>query len=158
MHFAATIERAEKQIILAKQARRLLNLVDDTPIVPGESHPPFEGTEAGRQILNDTEDELRNYQPHLEPITSNAGSLGAGAMPGATMSGAVNYEGESEHDITAQPETPYEEKTNASLGASGEGQPVVAGESSVAQEEASVPASKPELTETDKRQAEAGVV
>lgn len=155
MHFAATIERAEKQIILAKQARRLLNLVDDTPIVPGEAHPPFEGAEAGRQILNDTEDDLRNYQPHLEPITSSAGSLGVGAMPGA-----MNYEGETEHDITAQPETPYMEKAARSRSASGERQPVVAGESpAVAQEGGPVQANYRELTEAEKRQvAEAGVI
>lgn len=152
VHFAATIERAEKQIILAKQARRLLNLVDDTPIVPGESHPPFEGAEAGRQVLNDTEEELRNYQTHLEPITSNASGLGAGAMPGA-----MNYEGETEHDVTTQPETPYEEKTNEGHGVGGDGQPVVAGESLVAQERELVPAVNSELTETEKRQPEVGV-
>ncbi|KAF2205031.1 hypothetical protein GQ43DRAFT_363284 [Delitschia confertaspora ATCC 74209] len=82
IHFAATIERAEKQIILAKQARRLLNLLDDTPIVPGDTHPSFQGAEVAREILNDAEDELRNWQAHLEPVQSSAGNLGAGAMPG----------------------------------------------------------------------------
>ena len=36
LQFAATIERAEKQIILAKHGRRMLNLLDDTPVVPGD--------------------------------------------------------------------------------------------------------------------------
>ncbi|KAF1963276.1 hypothetical protein CC80DRAFT_541217 [Byssothecium circinans] len=84
IHFAATIERAEKQIILAKQARRMLNLLDDTPIVPGDVHPVFDGGEAARQVLNDAEDELRLWQPNFEPIHSSAGALGVGAMPGAT--------------------------------------------------------------------------
>jgi hypothetical protein len=83
-HFAATIERAEKQIILAKHARRLLNLVDDTPIVPGDVHPPFAEIESARQVLTDAEDDLRRYQLNVEPIHSNAGNLGVGAMPGAT--------------------------------------------------------------------------
>lgn len=82
-HFAATIERAEKQIILAKHARRLLNLVDDTPVVPGDTHPAFGEIEAARQVLTDAEDELRGYELHVEPIHSSAGALGVGAMPGA---------------------------------------------------------------------------
>lgn len=81
-HFAATIERAEKQAILAKHARRLLNLVDDTPIAPGDVHPAFAEVEAARQVLTDAEDDLRNYQLDIEPIPSNAGTLGVGAMPG----------------------------------------------------------------------------
>lgn len=82
-HFAATIERAEKQVILAKHARRLLNLVDDTPIVPGDVHATFSEVEAARQVLMDAEDDLRNYQLDIEPVPSKAGNLGVGAMPGA---------------------------------------------------------------------------
>lgn len=85
-NFAATIERAEKQIILAKHARRLLNLVDDTPIVPGDTHPAFSEIEAARQVLNDAESDLQNYRLDVEPVTSNAGHLGAGAMPGKVPS------------------------------------------------------------------------
>ncbi|EUC51314.1 hypothetical protein COCMIDRAFT_31452 [Bipolaris oryzae ATCC 44560] len=87
LHFAATIERAEKQIILAKHARRLLNLVDDTPIVPGDAHPAFAEGETARQVLNDAEDDLRRYQLEVEPIHSNAGNLGIGAMPGTPAAG-----------------------------------------------------------------------
>lgn len=72
---------------MAKHARRLVNLVDDTPVVPGDLHPPFAGGENARQVLTDAEDDLRNYELHVEPITSNAGSLGAGAMPGAPVGG-----------------------------------------------------------------------
>ncbi|QRC95488.1 hypothetical protein JI435_031720 [Parastagonospora nodorum SN15] len=82
-NFAATIERAEKQIILAKHARRLLNMVDDTPIVPGDTHPAFAEVEAARQVLTDAESDLQSYRLDVEPITSNAGHLGVGAMPGA---------------------------------------------------------------------------
>ncbi|PVH99044.1 hypothetical protein DM02DRAFT_485337, partial [Periconia macrospinosa] len=82
VHFAATIERAEKQIILAKHARRMLNLIDDAPIVPGDTHAVFEGADSARQVLTDAENDLRNWQPNLEPIHSHAGNLGRGAMPG----------------------------------------------------------------------------
>jgi len=43
----------------------------------------FENGELARQVLNDAEDELRNWQPNIEPIHSSAGALGVGAMPGA---------------------------------------------------------------------------
>ncbi|KAI9727341.1 MAG: hypothetical protein M1828_006961 [Chrysothrix sp. TS-e1954] len=81
-HFAATIERAEKQIMLAKHARRLLHLVDDTPIVPGDTHPAFEHEAQAHEVLNDAEVDLRSWQPSHEPIPSNAGNLSSNAMPG----------------------------------------------------------------------------
>jgi hypothetical protein len=81
LHFAATIERAEKQIILAKYGRRLLNLLDDTPVVPGDVRQPFAQTHEARQILADAEQELQRWEPHLEPVHSNAGGLGANLMP-----------------------------------------------------------------------------
>jgi hypothetical protein len=61
--FLATIERAEKQIILAKHGRRLLGLLDDTPIVPGQDRAAYDGGAQARQILNDAEDDLREWQP-----------------------------------------------------------------------------------------------
>ncbi|EMD97146.1 hypothetical protein COCC4DRAFT_198054 [Bipolaris maydis ATCC 48331] len=105
LHFAATIERAEKQIILAKHARRLLNLVDDTPIVPGDAHPAFSEGETARQVLNDAEDDLRRYQLEVEPIHSNAGNLGVGAMPGTMTAGAFVPESAT-NEGTARSESP----------------------------------------------------
>ena len=61
--FLATIERAEKQIILAKHGRRLLELLDDNPVVPGQDRLLYEGGAQARQILNDAEDDLRDWQP-----------------------------------------------------------------------------------------------
>ena len=66
--FAATIERAEKQIILARHGRRLLNLLDDTPIIPGDRRNPYQYANEARQILNDAEDDLRDWQPELEDV------------------------------------------------------------------------------------------
>jgi plasmid stabilization system protein ParE len=70
--FAATIERAEKQIILARHGRRILNLLDDTPVVPGDMRPAFEYTNQARQILNDAEDDLKDWRPELEDVPSSA--------------------------------------------------------------------------------------
>ncbi|THV83112.1 hypothetical protein D6C97_04456 [Aureobasidium pullulans] len=87
LHTAAIIERAEKQILLAKNARKLLNLVDDTPIVPGDMHPTFSHAETARDVLNVAEDELRAWTPDIEPIHTNAGGLGVNAMPSASVPG-----------------------------------------------------------------------
>ncbi|KAI5209883.1 hypothetical protein E4T39_00638 [Aureobasidium subglaciale] len=84
LHTAAIIERAEKQILLAKNARKLLNLVDDTPIVPGDVHPTFTHAETARDVLNVAEDELRAWTADIEPIHTNAGGLGVNAMPSAS--------------------------------------------------------------------------
>ncbi|KAM4055157.1 eisosome component PIL1 domain-containing protein [Hirsutella rhossiliensis] len=91
--FAATIERAEKQIILAKHGRRLLALLDDTPVVPGDDRQPYAHGQQARQILNDCEDDLREWQPdqeaYLDAAESPPPSLkgkdkGILAVPGGT--------------------------------------------------------------------------
>lgn len=81
LHFAATIERAEKQLILARHGRRLLNLLDDTPVVPGDIRQPFAHASEARQVLNDAESELQGWRASMEPVHSNAAGLGANLMP-----------------------------------------------------------------------------
>ncbi|KAI9808405.1 MAG: hypothetical protein M1826_004169 [Phylliscum demangeonii] len=83
-HFAAVVERAEKQALLARHGRRLLNLLDDTPLVPGDSRPAFEHAGEARQILNEAEDDLRDWQPDLEPVTTSAAALDHTLMPAAS--------------------------------------------------------------------------
>jgi hypothetical protein len=109
-NFAATIERAEKQIILAKHARRLLNLIDDTPIVPGDTHPAFAEIEAARQVLNDAESDLQSYRLEVEPITSNSGHLGVGAMPGSVPAGTSGFEQPSTIDQASSTRSPTSEE------------------------------------------------
>ncbi|KAF5666118.1 oligosaccharyl transferase complex subunit OST4 [Fusarium circinatum] len=84
--FAATIERAEKQIMLAKHGRRLLELLDDSPVVPGDTRVPYEHSSLARQILNDAEDDLRGWRPEAEgfstPVQSRSPTLeGNGKEP-----------------------------------------------------------------------------
>lgn len=79
--FAATIERAEKQIILARHGRRLLDLLDDTPVVPGDVRPVFEHANQARQVLNDAEDDLRDWQPELEDVPFHADMIDNNLMP-----------------------------------------------------------------------------
>lgn len=93
LHFAATIERAEKQILLARHGRRLLNLLDDTPVVPGDTRSPFEHAHQARQILNDAEEDLREWTPSLEPIPSSATDMGANLMPVSVATPGTNVTG-----------------------------------------------------------------
>ena len=81
LHTAAIIERAEKQIILAKQARAVINFLDDTPIVPGEERQPFEHGDHLQQAMSDAETHLRAWERHVDPIHSSSSNLGKNAMP-----------------------------------------------------------------------------
>lgn len=93
--------------MLARHGRRLLNLLDDTPVVPGDSRPAFEHGAQARQILNDAEEDLRDWQPNLEPIHSTAGGMGANLMPGsAGTTGASSVVGHNEGSV--QGELPVE--------------------------------------------------
>ena len=106
LHFAATIERAEKQIMLARHGRRLLNLLDDTPVVPGDTRPAFEHGAQARQVLNDAEEDLREWTPNLEPIPSTAGDMGPNLMPAHAGTAATSTtEEEPQLMSEAGPET-----------------------------------------------------
>ncbi|KAJ6141533.1 Sphingolipid long chain base-responsive protein LSP1 [Penicillium chermesinum] len=70
LHTAAVIERAEKQIILARHARRLLEFVDDTPMVPGDARHAYDRQSEARQVLEDAETDLRAWKPSVEPLAS----------------------------------------------------------------------------------------
>ncbi|KAL9033595.1 MAG: hypothetical protein Q9214_007438, partial [Letrouitia sp. 1 TL-2023] len=87
IHSAAVIERAEKQTLLARHMRRLLLLLDDTPVVPGDVRPPFEHAAQARQILIDAEEDLREWQPSLEPVPSSAVGMGTNLMPPSVTEG-----------------------------------------------------------------------
>ena len=101
IHFAATIERAEKQIILAKYGRRLLNYLDDTPVVPGDVRQPFAHAEDARQLLSDAEQDLQSWQPNLEPINTSM-ALGNNLMPSenTNTATATSDVAASEADVT----------------------------------------------------------
>lgn len=92
------IERAEKQIILARHARRLLNFVDDAPVVPGDARHAYEHESDARQVLEDAENDLRAWRPSVEPIVL-AGEQehvnGVGAGRESVVNGADTADAES---------------------------------------------------------------
>ncbi|RFU77930.1 sphingolipid long chain base-responsive lsp1 [Trichoderma arundinaceum] len=76
--FAALIERAEKQIILAKHGRRLLELLDDSAVSPGDTRVPYENGAQARQVLNDAEDNLKEWQPEYKAPSENGSDTSKG--------------------------------------------------------------------------------
>lgn len=60
-----------------------MNLLDDSPVVPGDARQAWQNTNQARQILNDAEDDLRDWQPDLEEISSRA-NLDSGLMPNSS--------------------------------------------------------------------------
>ena len=117
LHMAAVIERAEKQLILAKHGRRLLNLLDDTPVVPGDARPPFEHASAARQVLNEAEEELREWAPTLEPVRSQADGLGSNLMPTVTASSVGGGQGRSTESTEEREAREQEELEGARVAA-----------------------------------------
>ncbi|KAI0146659.1 Eisosome component PIL1-domain-containing protein [Pestalotiopsis sp. NC0098] len=102
--FAAVIERAERQIILAKHGRRLLSLLDDTPMTPGDAQREYSNGGEARQILNDAEDDLRNWEPsHDEAPFHDARDVAAEFSPPAAAESHVQEEpGLSDSSIQAE--------------------------------------------------------
>ncbi|KAH8814834.1 Eisosome component PIL1-domain-containing protein [Xylogone sp. PMI_703] len=126
LEFAATIERAEKQLMLARHGRRLLNLLDDTPVVPGNTRPPFQNLDQARQILNDAEEDLRDWRPDFEEVPTNAQELGQDAMIDTANLGANGGANGGVHGGTAA--------TVGSEGSAARGQNVAGGGNQVTTE------------------------
>ena len=106
--------------MLARHGRRLLNLLDDTPIVPGDIRPEFAHTSQARQVLNDAEEDLREWTPHLEPVHSSAAGMGTNAMPreaptaGTSVSGHEAPMSVEEGSTTGQLEYPQHRDVSGS--------------------------------------------
>lgn len=73
-----------------------MNLLDDTPVVPGDTRPAFEHGHQARQVLNDAEEDLREWTPNLEPIPSAATDMGTNLMPAQGSTAATSVSGQEE--------------------------------------------------------------
>lgn len=70
VHLAAILERSEKQALLAKQAQKLIYLLDDSPIVPGQERQAFARHEEVRDVINEAEAELRGWTPSWQHVAA----------------------------------------------------------------------------------------
>lgn len=68
--FDALREHCEKLAIIAGYGKYLLELVDDTPVTPGEERPGYDGYEASKAIIQDCEDALTNWVESKAVVTS----------------------------------------------------------------------------------------
>ncbi|KAF5856592.1 hypothetical protein ETB97_007119 [Aspergillus alliaceus] len=75
IHLAAVIERGEKHILLARHARRLLGILDDSPVVPGEPRQDYDRGDMASQIIMDAERDLRSWESTTVPIPTSAGQM-----------------------------------------------------------------------------------
>ncbi|KZF26217.1 hypothetical protein L228DRAFT_7863 [Xylona heveae TC161] len=64
--FDALREHCEKLAIIAGYGKHLLELIDDTPVTPGETRDAYDGYEASKAIIQDCENALTNW------VTANA--------------------------------------------------------------------------------------
>ncbi|KKA30942.1 hypothetical protein TD95_005157 [Thielaviopsis punctulata] len=64
--FDALREHCEKVAIISGYGKHLLELIDDTPVTPGETRAAYDGYEASKAIIQDCEDALTSW------VSSNA--------------------------------------------------------------------------------------
>ncbi|KAL5357518.1 Eisosome component PIL1-domain-containing protein [Aspergillus floccosus] len=80
VHLAAVIERGEKQILLARHARRLLNCLDDAPVAPGDARKEYDRAYEAKQVIEEAEKDLLAWQPTIAPIQTSAGEVPANTL------------------------------------------------------------------------------
>src|ERR1700761_7528165 len=76
--FDALREHCEKLAIIAGYGKHLLELVDDTPVTPGETRQAYDGYEASRAIIQDCEESLTNWVSSKAVVKS---SLSTRSLP-----------------------------------------------------------------------------
>lgn len=74
-----------------------MNLLVDTPLVPGDTRPAFEHGHQARQVLNDAEEDLRDWTPNLEPVPSHATGMGVNLMPSQAATTATSISGQEDY-------------------------------------------------------------
>lgn len=72
--FDALREHCEKVAIIAGYGKHLLDLIDDTPVTPGETRQAYDGYEASKAIIQDCEDALTNWVTSKAQVRSSLSS------------------------------------------------------------------------------------
>ena len=102
---------------MAKTSRRLLELLDDTPVVPGAERAAYENERVAKEILIDAEEELGKWEPSQDSYSPSARlennllpSIGNGSVQSDTHSvtGDANERGhkmEATNDADASADT-----------------------------------------------------
>ena len=59
--FDSIVEHSEKLALIAGYGKALLELLDDSPVTPGETRPAYDGYDASKQIIIDAETALNDW-------------------------------------------------------------------------------------------------
>lgn len=98
--FDALREHCEKVAIIAGYGKHLLELIDDTPVTPGETRAAYDGYEASKAIIQDCEDSLTNW------VTQNAAVSSKLSTRARKLSqrrrNNIKHRGEQGHDLSGQ--------------------------------------------------------
>lgn len=98
--FDALREHCEKVAIIAGYGKHLLELIDDTPVTPGETRQAYDGYEASKAIIQDCEDALTNW------VTAHAAVSSKLSTRSRTLStrrrNNIRARNEGGHDLTGQ--------------------------------------------------------
>lgn len=104
--FDAIREHSEKLALIAGYGKSLLELLDDTPVTPGETRPSYDGYEASKQIIIDCENALANWtldQAVVKPTLSIRQLQESEYDEDEEDGGWEGHDEEAEHEI--EPET-----------------------------------------------------
>ncbi|GJD02965.1 sphingolipid long chain base-responsive protein LSP1 [Colletotrichum higginsianum] len=98
--FDALREHCEKVAIIAGYGKHLLELIDDTPVTPGETRAAYDGYEASKAIIQDCEDALTSW------VTSQAAVSSKLSTRARTLStrrrNNIRARAEGGHDLSGQ--------------------------------------------------------
>ncbi len=97
--FDALREHCEKVAIIAGYGKHLLELVDDTPVTPGETRAAYDGYEASKAIIQDCEDALTNWVDSKAAVKSSLSSRARTLSQRRRNNIQRNAEG---HDLSGQ--------------------------------------------------------
>lgn len=100
--FDALREVTEKLALIAGYGKALLELLDDSPVTPGETRPAYDGYEASKQIIIDCENELANW------TLDHAAVKATTSIRRATQEEYENGWAESEEEEEIEEEEPQE--------------------------------------------------
>jgi hypothetical protein len=77
----------------------MLNLLDDTPVIPGDTRPQFEHGNQARQILNDAEEDLRDWRLETDEVPLASHMLDRNLMPTGANERVANTSYEEEDTV-----------------------------------------------------------
>lgn len=123
----------------------MLNLLDDTPVIPGDTRPQFENGNQARQILNDAEEDLRDWRLEADDVPIS-NQLDSNLMPASGRGAVTDTSYEEEETLQTIPSTTESQTRNTGGTYLPHGTTLVGGGSSSGATNGQGGASKPRAT------------